>query len=441
MACGSSSPSSTGGNPDAPPGPTDPGAPPADATPDAPPPPATPPAVACVPAHTAPASLYDTFAALPASGRAAKLDAFLSDVAAKGGTPLEDGKGRAIFLVRGAPPSGPWSVVGSFVGWDKSKGVALTSVDGTDLWIADTTIPTGTSQTYKLLSGTTDDGWHQDALAKNLVWDGIDHHTVGEFNAVIHPADQPKTKGRIEYLGRVHATKLGDERDVFAYLPAKYDDGSCAKLPVVLVHDGNESLTRGDFAGAADELYATRPELASILVFVALPTQDVRIDEYTFDTITAKGDDYVEFLVSDLLPNVASSYRVCAKPAAHGISGASLGGLISTYAAFQKPGVFGWVGAQSPSLFWQNDALVDQAKTTSPNVPTRFYLDSGEPAGQCGDDDNCAITDTMEQTLKDKGYTVQRVKVMNAEHDWPYWRARFGGMLTNFRDGQTAVCD
>jgi enterochelin esterase family protein len=448
--------SDASGPPDgAPPAGADPGAgavtPPGDAPPAHPgaPPPGPAACARADLARTAPASLFDAFeadlAAVPAgpsgdAARAGRVDQLLADVSAQGGTPLEDPKtGRAVFLVRGAPPAGSWSVVGSFVGWDKGQRLAMSAVEGTDLYAVDTVIPAGQSQTYKLLTGDADEGFVEDLLATNVVWDGIDHHTVGEMNAIVHPADQPKDHGRLERAARVHAQKLGDDRDVFVYLPPRYDDGSCAKLPMIVFHDGNESLTRGDFAGVADELYASRPELSAILVFVALPTQDVRMDQYTFGTPGAKGDDYVDFLAADLMPKVTGAYRVCAKADARGISGASLGGLISTYAAFAKPGVFGWVGAQSASYFWADDALVDRA-STSPVIPTRFYLDSGEPGGACGEEDNCAITDEMAATLTSKGYEVERVKVPNAEHDWPYWRARLPGMLTSFRDGHTA-CD
>jgi enterochelin esterase family protein len=443
VACGTSVPSST--DPGAP-------APPAPPSADAPVPPAAPAPAPPAPqscarkdvVRTAPAALFDTFqkdvAALPAAARSARVDKLLADVVAAGGTPLADpASGRVVFLVRGAPSSGPWSVAGSFVAWDTSRAVAMKQVDGTDLWFADTTVPRGAAELYKLLSGTSDTGWLQDPFARNLVWDGIDRGTVGQFNAVVHPEETPAAAGRLVWQGKLHATALGDDRDVYVWLPPRYDDGTCQNLPVVVFHDGNESLTRGDFAGTAQALYAAHPELSAVLVFVALPTQDVRMDQYSFGTPTAKGDAYDDFIVSDLLPAMAKSYRLCNKPAARGVSGASLGGLIATYAAFQKPGVFGWVGAQSASYFWQNDAMIAQAASAAP-IPTRFYLDSGEPNGTCAVDDNCAVVDQMQQTLETKGYDVERIKVPNAQHDWPYWKARLPGMLTHFRASQT-VCD
>jgi iron(III)-enterobactin esterase len=408
-------------------------------------PPATPPLCARKDqARTAPAALFDAFqkdvATLSGADKDARVTTLLADVAAQGGTPLRDpSTGRVIFLARGAPPAGPWSAVGSFAGWDKTKGISLTNIAGTDLYAGEATILPGTSHTYKLLSGTSDAGFMQDPLARNVVWDGFNTGTVGEFNAYVHPEAIPADKGRIVRHPRLHAQKLANDRDVFTYLPARYDDAACPKLPVVVFHDGNEALTRGDFAGEADKLYAARPELAAVLVFVALPTQNVRMAEYTFGTVDAKGSDYVDFVVSDLLPLVSKGYRLCSQPAAKGISGASLGGLISTYAAFESPSTFGWVGAQSSSYFWENDALVTRVETSA-KIPVRFYLDSGAPNGVCDGGDNCAITDEMEQVMKTKGYDVLRVKAMNAAHDWPFWRDRFAGMLTHFRDKQIA-CD
>src|SRR6185295_17824918 len=118
---------------------------------------------------------------------------------------------------------------------------------------------------------------------------------------------------------------------------------------------------------------------------------------------------------------------------ARGISGASLGGLISSFGAFEKPDVWGWVGAQSASFFWDDNALIDRVDTESVR-PVRFYLDSGSP------DDNYDVTNEFAAALQRRGYDYVRITQQDAAHDWPYWRARFAGLLTHFRDKQT-VCD
>jgi ABC-type Fe3+-hydroxamate transport system substrate-binding protein len=72
-------------------------------------------------AKTAPASLYDGLVAdlgkLQSAQIAARVDQFIADVKAQGGTPLEDPSDRLVFVERGAPTQGPWSVAGSFTGW------------------------------------------------------------------------------------------------------------------------------------------------------------------------------------------------------------------------------------------------------------------------------------------------------------------------------------
>lgn len=389
-------------------------------------------------ARTAPTSLYDALVrelgTLTGDARRTKVAAFLADVAQKGGGPLEDpSSDRVVFFVNGAPPVGAWSVVGGFVGWDKAKALSMTQVAGTDLWVADAKITRGVAHPYKLLSGTTDAGFREDLSARNVVWDGIDHHDVGEMNGIVHADALPKDKPRMVAFRGVPSTTMGNARDVFVWLPPVYDGAACKKLPIVLFHDGNESLTRGDFVGPAETLYKQKPELSAILAFVALPSQNVRMDEYTFQTAGSKGDLYATAVSSELMPRLARDFRVCSSPKARGISGASLGGLISTYIAFQKPGTFGWVGAQSSSYFWADNAMINRAGQ-DPKTPARFYLDSGCP------NDNCDVTTQMESTLKGKGYDVTRITAQNAQHDWAFWNARMANMLTHFRQGET-TCD
>jgi enterochelin esterase family protein len=382
-------------------------------------------------AATAPATLYDALVAdlksLQSAQIPAREDQFIADVKAQGGTPLEDAGDRLVFVERGAPPQGPWSVAGSFTNW-KASALPMTLVPGTtDLYVLDAHVARGVAQPYKLLSGTDDTGFAEDLLARNVVWDGINHDAPGFFNAIAHASDGDASKGRIVRHHTVHATKLGDDRDVFVYLPPKYDDGSCAAVPQIVFHDGNESLTRGDFATVADTTYASNASSQAALVFVALSDQNVRTNEYTFGTQGALGDDYGDFLVNDLEPILSQTYRVCSKAGSRGIAGASLGGLISTYLAFQRPDVWGFVGAQSASYFWDDNAMITRAGQ-DPVVPVRFYLDTGCPDGA----DNCTVVQQVRDALEAKSYDVTYVEDDTAQHDWPYWAARLPKLLTDF---------
>jgi hypothetical protein len=192
-----------------------------------------------------------------------------------GGTPLEDGD-RVIFVAQnqGDLRPGAWRDSGAFSGWDPNGGVELAPVPGSDFSIGSATIPRGQSYEYKLVH---DGRFVEDPLAKNVRWDGIDRGfgVRGEMNAIVHPADLPSGKGRTVSFGKI------EDRSVWVHYPATYDAKDCRKWPSIVIHDGMESLTRGGFAEVADQLYAERPELSAILVFVDVTAPENRMAEYT----------------------------------------------------------------------------------------------------------------------------------------------------------------
>ena len=62
---------------------------------------------------------------------------------------------------------------------------------------------------------------------------------------------------------------------------------------------------------------------------------------------------YASFLARELVPWMRERYRAGAAPALTVVSGASLGGLAASFAAFQHPDVFGNVVSQSGSYWWK----------------------------------------------------------------------------------------
>lgn len=407
--------------------------PPDQPTPDGSPPPRCTRDLA---ARGAPVALFDRLehdiqSAQTAGDRKALADRFVRDVQENGGAPLEDpDSDRVVFIARGEPGPAGWNVAGSWINWDVAQRANLKRIVDTDLFAVELMIDRRVAHAYKLLIGDTSDGFREDPLASHVVWDGIVRPGIGEFNGVVHPAALDSSKGRLVRWGGVQATKLANARDVFVYLPAAYDDATCPVLPVNIFHDGNEAITRGHFDIEADTLFAAKPELAQILIFVALPSQDVRMAEYTFGTMGALGDDYGAFLADDLLPRLESKLRVCRNPADRALSGESLGGLISTYLAFQRPDVWGFVGAQSSSYFWNSDWMIQRAGA-DPVVPVRLYVDHGCP------NDNCDENRRFVAAVQSKGYEIQHVEAPNAAHDWPDWRARVPAIYTTFRSGRS----
>jgi enterochelin esterase family protein len=375
--------------------------------------------------RTAPTALFDALVTDLDGGAdpAAAANAFVGAVSEAGGTPLVDPESERVVFVWRGEPDGAVAVTGSWADWAPGA-VAMAKVGDTDVYAGEATLPTGERHQYKIVVGET---FLEDRLARHVAWDGIDHHGPGEMNGVVRPEAGDATRGRLVAWRDVPGAATGDTRDVFVYLPAAYDAGDCAPFPVMEVHDGNESLTRVPFQDAADATYLETPAAAAVLVFVALHAQEERMSEYTFGPDT-EGDAYVAFLRDELRPYQAARLRTCTAAADRGIAGASLGGLISAYAAFQSPEAWGFVGSQSGSFFWADAALVDRA-AADPVVDVRWYIDHGCP------DDNCDSNRDLVAALESRGYALSHVEEPGGAHDWAFWQKRLPGLLRYFREG------
>nr|BDT31308.1 alpha/beta hydrolase-fold protein [Myxococcus sp. MH1] len=390
--------------------------------------------------------------------RTQAIDRFVEQVEAQGGTPLVSdasaGRQRVAFFARGESARDTF-VAGEFNEWSPTA-TPLGQVRDTDLYLAEVEIPRTGPQPYKLVKGGS---FFEDPRARNVVWDRLNRNDVGQFNSLVYPDAQDPAKGRLTAWYDVRATALNDARDVFVYTPASYDGPECPSLPVMYVHDGNESITRESFVDAADAHYKARPQDSAVLVFIALPSQDVRLGQYTFPPAlapgwpTPRGDDYLAFIVNDLMPRVESGLRVKTGPQETGISGASLGGLISVYAGFRAPEKFGFVGTQSGTLFWPHDGEVDRndgnamvvRASADPVVPVRFYVDHGSPSAGCTRDgeqgaDDCQSNLQFVSALRNKGYGVVHVNEVSGAHDWAFWKKRQPGLLCAFRNTDAKEC-
>jgi len=138
----------------------------------------------------------------------------------------------------------------------------------------------------------------------------------------------------------------------------------------------------------------------------------------------------VAFLRDELRPYEAARLRVCTAAADRGIAGASLGGLISAYAAFQSPEAWGFVGSQSGSFFWEDGALVERA-AADPVVDVRWYVDHGCP------EDNCESNRDLVAALESRGYALSHLEEPGGAHDWGFWQKRLPRLLLYFREGAT----
>ncbi len=152
--------------------------------------------------------------------------------------------------------------------------------------------------------------------------------------------------------------QLGRTRRVWIYLPPDYAT-SGRRYPVLYMHDGQNVFDEAtSYAGewgvdeTLDSLHAAGDP--GIIVVAVDHGGTLRVPEYSpWPTRfgAGEGDAYAAFLANTLKPWVDDNYRTLTDRMHTGITGSSMGGLVSFYAALKYPDVFGLAGVFSPA-FW-----------------------------------------------------------------------------------------
>ncbi len=325
-----------------------------------------------------------------------------------------------VFLYRGEARH--VSVAGDFNGWSPISDTCR-SVEDHRLWYLIMSIPPGARFEYKLVVDST---WVLDPLNSLRAAGGFGENSEIRMTGYESPQEiierEGVLRGRIDTLF-VASKALGYVHPAYIYLP---EHAGTAKqtYPTIVVTDGGEFLTLGRMNTVLDNLIADGRIPPVIAVFLdprtnpADPSSNKRMSEY------AMNDDYVSFLADELLPLLRRTYPIASSPDSVAISGASMGGLIATYAAFRCPDVFGSCAAQSPSYWWKNDSMITIARQ-SPRKPIRLYLDTGILH------DAQKESRRMRAILQEKGYELSYAEYPEG-HNWANWRARLASLLTFF---------
>jgi predicted alpha/beta superfamily hydrolase len=188
-------------------------------------------------------------------------------------------------------------------------------------------------------------------------------------------------------LRNVWSPQLRNRRDVDVYLPPTYAS-TRQRYPVVYMQDGqNLSDPATAFAGTW-ELEATLARLASrgiepIIVGVHHGGER-RLPEYSPFTDGrhggGEGEAYLAFLVDSLKSRIDRTFRTDRRRDSNAVAGSSMGGLISLYAYFRYPAVFGRAAAMSPSIWFGQGRVLDYiAASKAPRG--RLYVDVGTLEG------------------------------------------------------------
>jgi predicted alpha/beta superfamily hydrolase len=145
--------------------------------------------------------------------------------------------------------------------------------------------------------------------------------------------------------------------------------------------------------------------------------------------LRVQGSRYPVFLMKEVMPFIARNYRVATGAENTGLGGSSLGALIALYTASVRPGVFGRLLLESPSLWASNRQSIKDSRQVRV-WPERVFLGTGTAETGREDRDRSVVDDVREfaATLRRAGLDEQRLRIViedGAAHNEASWARRF----------------
>ena len=218
-------------------------------------------------------------------------------------------------------------------------------------------------------------------------------------------------------------------------------------LPVLYLNDGQNLFEPSRaFAGATWQVAETaerlvrRGRLPPLLIVGIdhgetrrareyLPVEDER-NPYARRPL---GREYAEFVTREVMPFVSRTYRVAHGPRATGFGGSSYGAVAALNTALIKPGVFGRLLIESPSLYVGGGYLLRRARAAR-RWPTRIYVGVGTEETSRADwnEETVANVLELEAILRRAGLGPRRLAVLverGARHSESAWAGRLAHAL------------
>lgn len=235
---------------------------------------------------------------------------------------------------------------------------------------------------------------------------------------------------------------LPENRNLIVYVPPGYDQHPDQHYPVLYLQDG-QNLFDPQTSFIPGRTWEVREQAdAAILageveplIIVGIYNTPARMAEYTHDRDAKLGGgeaaQYGLTLTREILPWIATRYRVRTDRDSTGLGGSSLGGLVSLYLGLRYATWFGRLAVMSPSVWWNHKSILGYVNEHAPGIwdRPRLWLDIGDKEGRRTVHDAETLNRRLKANHWKSGETLHFEKVHGGTHDEPSWARRVQPML------------
>lgn len=320
------------------------------------------------------------------------------------------------FYFRG--PARLVAVPGDFNGWNPSASPMM-RIGGTDLFVREDTIPVDGRVEYKLW---VDSVWMLDPGNPRKAQGGFGENSELLMPGYGSPPILWTSERRPLDTLSLGSSYLHRTYPIYVYTPpgASPEKG----LPTIYVTDGGEYLSLAGMDRILDRLILSKRIRPVVAVFIDPrtdprdPSSNKRMTDY------AASDPFLDFLEKEVSPVIRDKYRVSTDPANRLILGASMGGLISTYAVLRRGSFITKSASQSPAYLQADSAVIRLLKETD-RARGDFYIQTGTIH------DTRAEALLVNRLLSSKGARVV-YEEYHEGHNWTNWRNKLDRILIHF---------
>lgn len=289
---------------------------------------------------------------------------WLERAKASGNPVIDDAGGSEVTVTFVLPYEGTTTPIlgGDFTGWLAGKPIRMERA-GKGVWAASVALPRDAYVEYAYFlppengDELTDEHRLLDPLNSRRVWNGIAAYnnavSLPDFRMIDLVRRKPGVpRGTVtRHVAHAGMAAVGGKRLTYLYRPPVDEP-----VPLVVVWDGPDYLRRGHLTAIVDNLIAQR-RIRPIALVMPQNGKQARMLEYSLNELTLYFARECLWSLAQEHLNILDAHAQIDGRGAHGVLGASMGGLMALFTGLRLPHVFGHVIAQSGAFQFELDGV------------------------------------------------------------------------------------